>query len=233
MISIIIPILNEVDIIEKLLQHISESASTANILEILVVDGGSNDGSKDLIKTYSESSHFKIRLITSEKGRARQMNTGAHYASGTILYFLHADSFPPKQFDTQIISEVKKGNLFGCFRMKFDKSHAILNISQWFTRFNYKFCRGGDQSLYVTANVFSTLNGFNETYEVYEDCEFINRLYDHGSFTVINDFIVTSARRYNANGTWKLQYHFAVIHLKKWCGYSPKNLYNYYKKYIA
>ena len=63
------------------------------------------------------------------------MNIGAKEASGDILYFLHADSFPPKDFDYNIIRQVKKGNIAGCFRMKFNSTHPVLKISQWFTTF--------------------------------------------------------------------------------------------------
>ena len=47
------------------------------------------------------------------------MNLGAKFAKGHILYFLHADSFPPKNFDKLIVNEVKKSNEAGCFIMKF------------------------------------------------------------------------------------------------------------------
>ena len=233
MISIIIPVLNESSMIGRLLEHLSENSTAEDISEILVIDGGSNDGTQNIVKTIAEDAKTDIVLIDSEKGRAKQMNLGAAKAKGSILYFLHADTFPPTNFDKKIISEIKQGNLYGCFRMNFDQPQFILKVSQLFTRFNYKFCRGGDQSLYVSNEIFVKLGGYDESYTVYEDCEFINRLYKHGKFTVINDYVTTSARRYDNNGTWKLQYHFAVIHLKKWFGSSPENLYNYYKRNIT
>ena len=233
MISIIIPVLNEAYTIESLLEHISENTSELSTIEILVVDGGSSDNTKALVQKYSGKSSINIKLITSEKGRAKQMNAGARVATKGILYFLHADSFPPKGFAKSIISEVERGNITGCFRLKFDDNHPLLKFSQWFTRFNFKFCRGGDQSLFITSTAFNSLGGYNESYTIYEDCEFINRLYDQIGFTVINDHITTSSRKYSKNGTWKLQFHFTVIHLKKWMGASPKKLYSYYDRYIV
>lgn len=243
MISIIIPVLNEVETIEALLSHISENAcapakasggtrADIYISEILVVDGGSQDSTLEVVIDFSKKSKFNIQCIVSERGRAKQMNTGAAYATGSILYFLHADSFPPKNFDSGIISEVKQGNLAGCFRMKFDNKHPVLLISQWFTQFNLKFCRGGDQSLFISKELFNKLSGFNEDYIIYEDCEFTNRIYETAKFKVLPKYIVTSSRKYSEKGTWKLQYHFTVIHLKKWAGASPKVLYNYYKRHI-
>jgi len=233
MISIIVPVLNEVETIEVLIAHISENSSKDNITEILVVDGGSIDGTKEVVLGLSESYSFKIGCLVSEKGRAKQMNSGAREATGTILYFLHADSLPPKDFDTDILSEVKKGSLAGCFRMKFDSKHPLLIFSQWFTRFNFKFCRGGDQSLFITKKLFTSLNGYNEDYIIYEDCELTNRIYEGFNFKILPTHIITSARKYSEKGAWNLQYHFTMIHLKKWKGATPQELYDYYVRHIA
>lgn len=232
MISIIIPVFNESKTIEKLLVHLSENSSAENISEIIIIDGGSVDGTQKLVHNFSEKNISNTKLISSEKGRARQMNAGAEMATGKILYFLHADSFPPVDFDAMIHSEVRKGNLAGCFRMKFDSDHLVLRFSQWFTKFNFKFCRGGDQSLFITQKAFQALDGYNESYTIYEDCEFINRVYDDYKFVVINEFLTTSSRKYQQNGTLKLQYHFTVIHLKKMLGATPENLSAYYQKNI-
>jgi rSAM/selenodomain-associated transferase 2 len=227
-ISIIIPIFNEVDAIHRLLSHIENVVSKTIPYEIIVVDGGSTDGSEKQV----QNSKSAI-LIPSEKGRAKQMNTGAKHASGNILYFLHCDSFPPTDFDLEIIKQVDTGNLAGCFRMKFDYNHPVLLISQWFTRFNHISCRGGDQSLFVAKHLFDKINGFNESYIIYEDNEIIKRLYQEKQFVVIPKYLITSARRYRINGTWNLQYHFTVIHLKRKLGHSNESLLNYYKKNIS
>lgn len=233
MISIIVPVLNEADGIVEFLAHITDSATSSKISEVIIVDGGSSDGTPRLVNEYASTSRLEIKLIDSEKGRARQMNKGAQIARGGVLYFLHADSFPPKGYDTAILAETQNGNPAGCFRMRFDRPHPVLKISQWFTRFNFKFCRGGDQSLFVNKEIFDTLSGYDESYTIYEDCELINRIYDHYSFVVINNVVTTSARKYIKNGTMKLQYHFTVIHLKKIMGASPENLSNYYHRNIS
>ncbi|UOB18759.1 TIGR04283 family arsenosugar biosynthesis glycosyltransferase [Abyssalbus ytuae] len=232
-ISVIIPVLNEAGNIGNLLSYLIQNSSSENIGEIIIVDGGSNDGSQDEIKNFTTTRHSRVKLINSPKGRAKQMNYGAGHSSFDILYFLHADSYPPKNFDQLILHEVKKGFLAGCFRMKFDSTHPVLKFSGWFTRFNLKSCRGGDQSLFITRTLFEKLKGYDEKYIVYEDCEFINRIYSTTNFKVIPEAITTSARRYKINGTWKLQYHFMVIHLKKWLGASPYSLYKYYLENIV
>lgn len=230
MISIIIPVLNEADNIGLLLDHISSHRTSQQILEIIVVDGGSSDDTKEIIRNHPINLPWV--LLESSKGRAKQMNAGAQNSRGDILYFLHADTLPPKGFDSAIAQEVASGKTAGCFRLRFDAPHPVLIFSQWFTRFNLKSCRGGDQSLFITKESFQALGGFNELYEIYEDCEFIHRIYDRFGFVVIKKQVLTSARKYKTNGTYRLQFHFMVIHLKKWLGASPKELSDYYHKYI-
>jgi len=116
--------------------------------------------------------------------------------------------------------------------MKFDYKHSVLLVSQWFTRFNHISCRGGDQSLFVTKELFDKINGFNESYIIYEDNEIIKRLYHEKQFIVIPKYLITSARRYRINGVWTLQYHFTVIHLKRRLGHSVESMLNYYKRKV-
>ena len=104
MISIIIPILNEVDNIEKSITHLLENIGVKSQYEIILVDGGSIDGTIEKILSFLSK---EINLFHSSKGRATQMNFGAKQAKGDILYFLHADSFPPKDFDYFILDEEK------------------------------------------------------------------------------------------------------------------------------
>ncbi len=97
MISIIIPTYNEADHIAQTISK-TYSANGEHQIEIIVVDGGSTD----------------------EKGRATQMNKGASVAKGDVLYFLHADSIPPKNFTDCILNAVNKNFISGCFRLSFD-----------------------------------------------------------------------------------------------------------------
>ncbi len=226
--SIIIPVLNEENSITKILDYLQQIVSSDYVKEIFVVDGGSMDRTLSLLEAYP-----KVIVLNSKKGRAIQMNFGASMATGEILYFLHCDSFPPKDFDKKIIQKVQKGKLCGCFKMKFDSNHILLKFLQWFTKFNLKSCRGGDQSLFVEKFLFQKLNGFNEDFLVYEDNEFIFRLYEKSKFTVIQENLITSSRRYKENGFWKLQYHFLIIHLLYNLKiYNQKNIFSYYKRNI-
>ncbi len=227
-ISVIIPTLNEADNIGELLHHLKANSSKNSIAEFIVVDGGSTDGTLEIASKIEDAI-----LLNSKKGRAIQMNVGANCATGNILYFLHADSFPPKEFDKLITAEISKGNAAGCFKMKFDHTHWWLNLASWLTQFKWRACRGGDQSQFILNDLFQELDGYDEQFTIYEDNDLINKLYARNQFVVIQEWITTSSRRYEDKGIWKLQYHFWTIYIKKWFGASAEELHRYYAKNIA
>lgn len=226
-ISIIIPVLNEEHCLATILKFLKENSNPSNLKEILIVDGGSYDATMEI------ASQLGAKVIQAPKGRAKQMNLGTKAAKGEILYFLHVDTLPPKNFDESILSAVQTGSKAGCFRMRFDSPSRFLAFFAWFTKLNFKVCRGGDQSLFITKILFQKTGGFNENYMVYEDNEFTDRLYNFIDFKILPRHVITSARRYEERGKVALQYHFGVIHLKNYLGASPEQLYEYYKRKIA
>lgn len=232
-ISIVIPVLNESRGIIKLLRHLEQKANAlSSISEIIVVDGGSTDTTAALVLNHIKQ-RPKVKLISSQKGRARQMNAGAKESTGNILYFLHADSYPPEGYDKLIIDQVEQGNPAGCFRMKFDSNHWWLKLAGWLTQFKWRACRGGDQSQFITKELFEELGCFDERFIIYEDNDLINKLYARRKFVVIQEWLTTSARRYKEQGVWNLQYHFWSIYVRKWLGASAEDLHDYYKKKIS
>ncbi|MFS4417558.1 TIGR04283 family arsenosugar biosynthesis glycosyltransferase [Maribacter sp. 2307ULW6-5] len=227
MLSIIVPVLNEAQRVAPLVAHLRQHATTDTELEIILVDGGSTDRTVALAKAAGAT------VLPSHKGRAVQMNKGANLAKGNILYFLHADTLPPRHFDRHIVRAVKQGSTVGCFRMEFNSKDPWLRFFGWCTRLNLRICRGGDQSLFITRTTFYELGRFNEDYLVYEDNEFIGRAYKAHRFTILPQSVTTSARRYEKHPTLLLQYHYGVIHLMYYLGADATRLYRYYSAHCT
>lgn len=225
-ISIIIPTFNESSGISQLITHLNQASNSDIVSEIIVVDGQSSDD------TCSIAAQCGAKILSSpEKGRAKQMNYAAEHAKSDILHFLHADSYPPDNFDKEIINAVSEGFPSGCFRMKFDSGHLLLKFFQWFTRFGNNFCRGGDQSLFITKKLFNDVGGFPEI-PLMEDIEIIRKIKKKAKFKVIPKELVTSARRYREKGHFRLQFWFSLIHFYYWIGASPNYLHRFYQKHV-
>lgn len=227
MISVIIPVYNEEAIIGNTLRYLKSILEPDKIKEIIVVDGGSIDNSVSEAK--KEGALVKV---SSRKGRAAQMNEGARIASGSILYFLHADSTPPTLFATDITEAIKDGYPIGCYRLRFDLDHWFLKANAWFTRFDVNAFRYGDQSLFVTKEIFLKAGGFCEEHIVMEDQEIIKRLRKYGNFFIIPREVVTSARKYITNGVFKMQGIFYLMYFIYQLGYSQEKLLALFRKLV-
>lgn len=226
MISIIIPAYNEEDSLSRLLEYLNVHCEKSET-EILVVDGGSED------ETRAVASKLGATVCKgAEKGRSKQMNWGARHAKGDILYFLHADTFPPASFVDDIKDAVKKGFAAGCFRLSFDVRHPLLAFYAWFTRFDVNFFRFGDQSLFVEKSTWEKVGGFDESLIVMEDQVIVPLLKKEASFKIMKKNVVTSARKYIHVGIIKLQLVFTVIVLLFYAGVDHKKIVNFYRRQI-
>lgn len=227
MISIIIPTYNEEENIADTILEIKKRDNESLISEIIVSDGQSTD------KTLLVASNAGATVVASpKKGRSAQMNYGASLAKGEILYFLHADSIPPEDFTKNIVDAFEKNYIAGCFRLAFDYPHWFLKANCWFTRFDVNAIRFGDQSLFVTKNVFEKCGGFDENLLMMEDQEIIHRIKKQGKFTVMNGAMITSARKYLDNGIYRMQFIFFRIWIVYYLGYSQEYLLKLHRKLI-
>jgi len=224
-ISIIIPTLNEEKAIGQLVSSLVHKGKY--IAEVVVADGGSRD---DTVKLAEKAGARTVHVPNT--GRAIQMNAGANAANGDIFYFLHADTFPPANFDKIILEAVSGGADAGCFRLQFDSNHPLLSFYAWFTRFKVDAFRFGDQSLFVTQKAFNQIGGFDEKMNLMEDFDIIKRLKKSFNFKLLNSPVVTSARRYNQNGVIKLQIVFILIFSLYQMGVSQKVLQKIYTLFI-
>jgi rSAM/selenodomain-associated transferase 2 len=227
LVSIIIPTYNEAASIGELLRYLRTAAAGALAPELLVIDGGSTDATVAVAQQAGATVHRSPR-----KGRAAQLNYGATQAQGDVLYFLHADSYPPPGFLADLGRALAQGYGSGCYRLAFDHGHWFLRFSAWCTRFPFTFLRFGDQSLFVRRELFADLGGYREDLQVMEDQELVHRLRARAPFVVLPRAVTTSARKYLANGVLRLQGIFTLIVLLYWAGVSQDNLVRLYRQLI-
>lgn len=222
--SVIIPTFNEADKLTRLLSYLQTQMGEDLYSEVILVDGGSQDGTAEL------ATEMGVGVIRSKvKQRAFQMNLGASAARGDILYFLHADTLPPDDFISYILQAIQAGERAGCFRLSFDSKHWFLRCHSWLTRFNWDGFHYGDQSLFVYREVFDELGGFNESLDIMEDYDLVRRLKQRASFIVLPKAVVTSARRYREVGVFRLQLLYYLIFALFRIGLSQKNLWKVYR----
>jgi rSAM/selenodomain-associated transferase 2 len=194
LISIIIPTLNEAHLILSTLDAIATNA-TRN--EVIVVDGGSSDGTAELAEKKSERV-----LRTAERNRAIQMNQGRRLAHGHVLLFLHADTLLAPAALEAIASAMRRHQVVGgAFSRRYASQSVFLRATcllaglrgrmfGWFL---------GDQAIFVRTEVFDALGGFREL-EIFEDLDFSRRMQRIGRVVTLRPPVVSSARRFSARG---------------------------------
>ncbi len=210
-ISIIIPTYNEADGIGTLIQYLQEHGGNY-VKEIIVSDGGSMD---DTISIATAAG--AIATLSPDKGRAAQMNHGASIATGSIFYFVHADTFPPVTYACDILAAINSGYAFGRYRTKFDSDKKILLFNAWFTRFDLFICYGGDQTLFMQRKLFDQIGGFNDSMRIMEDYDIVTRAKSTGArYKIFSSDALVSARKYDTNSWLRVQTaNYTIIRMYK------------------
>ncbi|PHN02959.1 TIGR04283 family arsenosugar biosynthesis glycosyltransferase [Flavilitoribacter nigricans] len=225
-ISIIIPTLNEAENIDRLVRHLV-SHGGQQLLEVIVVDGGSTDNTLNLAARAGAEV-----LISPKRGRSAQMNYGASRARGNLLYFVHADTLPPAHFAADIRESLELDYPLGCFRFRFDSRRPLLRLNSWFTRFDLLWCRGGDQSLYIQRDLFRELDGFSDEHIIMEEYDLIVRARRDHAFRIIPREILVSARKYESNSYLRVQIaNFIAFNMYR-LGFPQKRIYNTYRRML-
>lgn len=193
-ISVVIPTLNEAD---RIGEQIAATAASVRPLEIVVVDGGSDDVTSEVVRASG-----RARLLHAPRGRARQLNVGAAAAQGDILLFLHADVRLPENAAEQISQVLSSpGVAAGAFRTRTVLEHSdrrqwlhsllpIADLRSRYTRSPY-----GDQALFVWRWAFEEVGGYPEV-ELMEDLAFSRALRRCGQIGRASASVTVSGRRF-------------------------------------
>lgn len=217
-VSIIIPTLNEAARLQPLLQTLSSPA-----IELIVADGGSNDGTVDMVRQYAD------HLTQGSPGRARQMNAGAASASGEWLWFVHADTrllHPLGDY----LAAIEGADHWGFFELQLSSPgfcfRTIERFINWRSRLS--LVATGDQGIFMRRHLFNELGGFAEQ-PLMEDVEMSKRLRAAVPAAVSHRMLQTSSRRWEQRGVIRTVLLMWRLRLLYFLGASPQWLARQYR----
>ncbi|HEU0282595.1 MAG TPA: TIGR04283 family arsenosugar biosynthesis glycosyltransferase [Gallionella sp.] len=217
-ISVIIPALNEAANIPNVLLALAPLRSRGH--EVIVVDGGSSDGTAALATPLAD------RVLHASRGRALQMNAGARAAEGEMLWFLHADTLPPPNADELILQALAQGRRgWGHFDVRLSGTGALLRMVAFMMnrRSRLSGIATGDQGIFVRREVFEHAGGFPEI-SLMEDIALSRVLKRHSRPAHAAQGLVTSSRRWEQRGVWRTILLMWRLRLAYFLGADPRKL---------
>jgi rSAM/selenodomain-associated transferase 2 len=195
-VAIVIPVLNEAQGIGVTLRALAPMREQGT--QVIVVDGGSSDA------TLQHCEGLADLVLSSPRGRARQMNFGAARASGRVLLFLHADTRLPPGAMSRVQAALDAGRDWGRFDVSIEGGSRmfplIAALMNWRSRFSG--IATGDQAIFVRRDVFDALGGFPDQ-PLMEDVELSKRLHRRSRPACLKQRVVTSGRRWEQRGVWR------------------------------
>lgn len=195
-VSIIVPVLDEATGLPAMLAALAPFRAEG--AELIFVDGDSQDGSRQLIEATGQP------CLTSTRGRARQMNTGARCATGAVLLFLHADTRLPTDALDAIRGAVTAGAHWGRFDVCIVGRPWMLKVVAGLMNLRSRLSgiATGDQAIFVTRTAFDAVSGFPEQ-PLMEDIELSRRLRSQFRPACLRQRVRTSGRRWETRGVWR------------------------------
>jgi rSAM/selenodomain-associated transferase 2 len=220
--SIIMPVLDEAAGIQAALAALAPLRARG--AEVIVVDGGSTDG------TAQRAAPLADQVLRSPRGRARQMNAGAARARGDVLLFLHADTGLPADADLLVLGAVAQGAAWGRFDVRIEGRPALLRLVAAAMNLRSR-CSGiatGDQAIFVRADPFRRIGGYPDQ-PLMEDIELSRRLRATSPPHCLRQRASTSGRRWESRGVWRTIVLMWWLRWRYWRGDSPQALAEAYR----
>jgi rSAM/selenodomain-associated transferase 2 len=214
--SIIIPTLNEARSIGATLDAL---ACDVRGVEVIVVDGGSRDGTVELVRGRG------VKLIELGRGRGRQMHAGACVASGRALWFLHADTLPSKECAPAIEDALRDPSVVaGNFDVLFDGPSRAARFLTWlYPRLRRLGLCYGDSGIFVRRDTYERIGGFRD-FPIFEDLDIVRRLWKVGRVVHLRERVTTSSRRFEGRSFALTFARWSFLQALYWLGVSPDTL---------
>jgi rSAM/selenodomain-associated transferase 2 len=215
--SIVVPVLDEADGIAAALDALQPLRAQG--AEVIVVDGGSRDGTAALAESGAD------RVIVSAAGRARQQNAGARAAEGEVLLFLHVDTRLPAGASLLIDYALSGGAAWGRFDVRLSGSRPEFRAIERMISLRSRLTgiATGDQGIFVRRDLFERVGGFPEL-PLMEDVALSRLLRRAGRPACLRARVVTSSRRWEARGIWRTVALMWRLRLEYWLGVDPVRL---------
>jgi len=204
--AVIIPTLNEAARIGAALEALAPLRARGH--QVIVVDGGSDDATTELAAPACDL------VLSAPRGRAVQLNAGAHAAQAEALVFLHADTRLPERADEHILRALEEA-CWGRFDVRIESRHPLLKIvgCAMNLRSRATGIATGDQAIFVRRDAFP---GFPEI-ALMEDIAFSRAMKRRGRPACLRERVSTSGRRWEARGVlrtillmWRLRLLYAL-----------------------
>jgi rSAM/selenodomain-associated transferase 2 len=219
--SIVLPVLDEAGRLETVLTELIRGCPGA---DVVVADGGSRDGSVEIAARVPG-----VRVVSSARGRARQMNRGAAATTGDVLLFLHADTRLPRGAAGAVEEALRDpGVAYGRFDIAFDNPRPVFRMIAGLMDLRSRLtgiCTG-DQGIFVRRADFERLGGYPEI-PLMEDIALTRRLKRVGRLAPLALRVTTSARRWERNGVATIVLMW-TLRLLYCCGVGPDRLHRWY-----
>ena len=199
----------------------------ATNVEIIVVDGGSQDSTVQLAQSWGTRV-----LVARAVGRAGQMNAGAKVATGNIFLFLHADTLLPMGFDTLVRQALEPpGIVAGAFELRIDGSLLGLRLVEYGVKARSRWLQMpyGDQAIFLKAGLFRAIGGFPQL-PIMEDFELMRRLRCQGCIIILPVPVLTSGRRWQKLGVLKTTLINQIAIAAYLLGVPPKRIARWYHR---
>jgi rSAM/selenodomain-associated transferase 2 len=204
LVSIIVPVLNEAGLLGEFLKELRKLGAE---VEIIIIDGGSTDGTKVIAKPLAD------HLLLAPRGRARQMNAGAQIARGEALWFLHADAeVPPNSIAAIRAALVDPRVAGGCFSLRYPRRAWIYRVSDSLGNIGVKIFGFalGDHGIFCRRSAFAAVGGY-PVVPILEDGEFYRRLKGGGEMVQLPEKIVSDPRTFEKHGPYRTTLVYFLI----------------------